>query len=156
MGSLGTTDTTWDGKPIASEPPIGALILVYRVKAARPECLVLHRAHNGPEYEGDWAWTPPSGARQPGETIEECVARELFEEAGLRVKASPAGTPVTTTGVSHWTVFYVRVRSNERVTLRDEEHDRFEWVSLEEVLTRCRPAQVTEGIEFALRTLGFV
>ena len=82
-------ETTWDGKPIASEPPYGAMVLVYRMNGEQPEFLILHRAQLGPDFEGDWAWTPPSGARQPGETIEECARRELWEEAGLRVDARP-------------------------------------------------------------------
>ena len=31
--------------------------------------VLLHRAHHGPEWDGDWAWTPPSGSRKPGEDV---------------------------------------------------------------------------------------
>ncbi|MGD2155597.1 MAG: NUDIX hydrolase [Anaerolineales bacterium] len=35
------------------------------------------------KYVGDWSWTPPSGARYPGEPIEDCAWRELKEETGV-------------------------------------------------------------------------
>ncbi len=69
--------TTWDGKPISPEPPFGASVVVYRRGAAGVEFLILHRAHSGPEFDGDWAWTPPSGARLPHEPILACAEREL-------------------------------------------------------------------------------
>ena len=30
-------------------------------------------------------WAPPSGGLEPGETVAECAAREVFEETGVRV-----------------------------------------------------------------------
>ena len=61
---------TWDGVPIAPDEPHGAAILARRpADGGLHEYLVLHRAHRGPDYEGDWAWTPPSGSRQPGEPV---------------------------------------------------------------------------------------
>lgn len=149
-------ETTWDGKPIASEPPYGAMVLVYRMNGEQPEFLILHRAELGPDFEGDWAWTPPSGARQPGETIEECVRRELWEEAGLEVD-SQLLTPVSAEEASaHWAVYYARVAENAEVTLHDVEHDRFMWVPPGELLTRCRPRVVRDGIERGLRALGLM
>lgn len=78
-------ETTWDGKPISPDPPYGASIIVYRPSAKGRRFLILHRAHRGPAYEGEWAWTPPSGARYPGEPVEQCAQRELAEETGLRL-----------------------------------------------------------------------
>ena len=60
-------ETTWDGLPVAREKPYGASILVWRRAGAGREWLVLHRAHHGRDYAGDWGWTPPAGARLPGE-----------------------------------------------------------------------------------------
>ena len=64
------TPATWDGLPVSDTDPRGASVIVYREGKAGLEVLVLHRAHRGPDFEGDWAWTPPSGARQPGENID--------------------------------------------------------------------------------------
>ena len=39
-------------------------------ESGRDEFLLLHRvAPGGPDYEGEWAWTPPAGARQPREDL---------------------------------------------------------------------------------------
>lgn len=149
-------EKTWDGKPIAPEPPYGAMVLVYRMNGKRPEFLILHRAQPGPDFEGDWAWTPPSGARQPGETIEECARRELWEEAGLRADAYPLPATSARGRVEDWAVFHAPVSLDVQVSLHDVEHDRYEWVSPEQVLAKCRPEVVRTGIERALRALGFI
>ncbi|MEM7028020.1 MAG: NUDIX domain-containing protein [Chloroflexota bacterium] len=135
-----TLRTTWDGKPIDPEPPFGASIIVYRQREGQREFLILHRAHKGPDYEGDWAWTPPSGARYPGEPIEECAARELHEEVGLRL-------PLQTTRFGrNWAVFYAEIGDQDQVELIDVEHDRYEWVPLIEAVRRCQPIQVSQAI----------
>ena len=77
------TRTTWDGQPIADDPPHGVTIVVHRRGAVGYEVLVLHRARHGPDYVGDWAWTPPAGCRLPSEDVDVCARRELYEEAGL-------------------------------------------------------------------------
>jgi 8-oxo-dGTP pyrophosphatase MutT (NUDIX family) len=79
--------TTWDGLPASPEPPYAACVVVWRwAPPGAPEFLVLHRlAPGGPGFEGDWAWTPPSGARLPGEPPDEAAKRELLEETGLRL-----------------------------------------------------------------------
>jgi hypothetical protein len=48
--------STWDGLPVAADPPYGASVLVGRRDAGgEREWLLLHRAHGGPDYAGDWA-----------------------------------------------------------------------------------------------------
>src|SRR4051794_22883875 len=76
---------TWDGLEIAPDEPRGASVVVRRpaVGDAGMELLMLHRNANGPDFEGDWAWTSPAGARQPGEAVFPAALRELAEEAGL-------------------------------------------------------------------------
>ncbi|MBA3330077.1 MAG: hypothetical protein H0T39_04240, partial [Actinobacteria bacterium] len=62
-------ETTWDGLPVARERPYACCVVVWREGERGREFLLLHRmAPGGAGFEGDWAWTPPSGARQPGET----------------------------------------------------------------------------------------
>ncbi len=46
-----------------------------------------------------------------------------------------------------WAVFCALAEDDTVVVLHDEEHDRFEWVSLPEAMRRCLPAQVGEAIQ---------
>jgi 8-oxo-dGTP pyrophosphatase MutT (NUDIX family) len=126
------------------EPPHGAAVVVLSRSSNQTSVLLLHRAHHGPNYEGDWAWTPPSGGRIPGETPLQCAVRELFEETGLTI----VPTPVATDGVP-WAVFVVEVPAGTVVFPDGVEHDQAEWVALDEALARCRPAVVAAGIAAA-------
>ena len=139
MPSVSGMKHTWDGLPVAQDHPQGAMVVVRR-RGAGPgtgaEYLLLHRAHHGPAYEGDWAWTPPSGARLPGEPVLAGAARELGEEAGITAARL---LPVDLSGV--WAVFAAGVPAGTEVRL-DAEHDRFEWLEAAEVERRCLPGVV--------------
>ena len=138
---------TWDGLPVSREPPYGASIVVWREGAGGRELLLLHRAHRGPAYEGDWAWTPPSGSRLPGEDPAACAARELLEETGLSLplEESDAGT-------EQWLLYTARAPEGAEVRL-DAEHDAFLWVPAEAAAERCRPALVTTSVARAVLQL---
>jgi 8-oxo-dGTP pyrophosphatase MutT (NUDIX family) len=130
---------TWDDAPIAREAPYGATVAVRR----GDEWLVLHRMHEGPDYVGDWAWTPPSGARLPGETLEECAARELREEAGLELPLLRVESPF-----DEWGLFVAEAPRDAEVVL-DDEHDGHRWLPLEEAAALCRPEEVARGLRAA-------
>lgn len=143
-----TPETTWDGLPIAPEAPYGASVVVYRRVGDDLELLLLHRAHNGPDYAGDWAWTPPAGARLPGEEVAVCAARELYEEAGLELIMNR---------IEHgadWACYLAEAADDDSVILHDPEHDRFEWVSPDEALRRVRPAAPLATLRDALGQIG--
>lgn len=144
---------TWDGLPIAADEPNGAAIVVRRPGQDRDEAeyLVLHRAHHGPHYAGDWAWTPPSGSRQPGEPVLAAAVRELAEESGLR-PASGQLRPLDLGG--RWARFALDVPPGTQARLEDAEHDRFEWVPAADAIARCLPAVVAEGIRQAHAALA--
>jgi 8-oxo-dGTP diphosphatase len=121
--------------------------VVYRQNQGYLEYLILHRAYNSPSYEGDWAWTPPSGARYPGEPVSECAVRELKEETGLvlQLEQTPHGT-------EDWYVYISEARVADQIVL-GLEHDRYEWASLEEAVRRCQPEKVSSAIQRAAEGL---
>jgi len=129
--------------PVARENPTAVAIVIWRRAAGGREFLILHRHHGGREWEGDWAWTPPAGARRPGEDPRVAAARELREETGLELAFEPLVHE--TDGVA---LFVAEAPNGARIVL-DAEHDRFEWVTLEEAVARCRPAIVGRGLELA-------
>lgn len=137
--------TTWDGLPVSRERPHGVTVVVFRPGPAGTELLMLHRVHQGPEYEGDWAWTPPAGARLPGEPVEECARRELLEESGLTLNLEP-----TDCGTEDWWVYLAEAACDARVVL-DAEHDRFAWLSCRQAIERCRPARACGPLRAAVQ-----
>jgi 8-oxo-dGTP pyrophosphatase MutT (NUDIX family) len=122
--------------------PTGATVVVYRRSERGVEFLLLHRAHEGPDYAGDWAWTPPAGARRPGEAVDACARRELFEEAGL-----VADLQLTEFGSEGWFVYMAEVGADANVVLYDSEHDTFEWMLCPEAAERCLPDLVGTTVQ---------
>jgi 8-oxo-dGTP pyrophosphatase MutT (NUDIX family) len=142
--------TTWDGEPIARDRPHGAMIVVASQAPEGWRYVLLHRAHHGPDWDGDWAWTPPSGSRKPGEDVTACAIRELQEETGLHGSPRPV-----ITGDVGWAVFALEIPWGTAVRADGTEHDRLEWVTYAEVCRRCRPAAIIEGFTAACEASGF-
>ncbi len=116
-------------------------MVVHRISGQdHPEYLVLHRAERGAAYAGDWAWTPPSGARLPGEPVVCGAARELAEETGIAVVQL---RPVDLSG--QWAVFAAEVVGDTQVRL-DAEHDRFAWLPAAEAARCCLPDTVAASL----------
>jgi 8-oxo-dGTP pyrophosphatase MutT (NUDIX family) len=136
-------EATWDGLPVAREPPYACCVVVWRRGAAEPEFLVLHRAHEGPDYGGDWAWTPPSGARQPGEEPRAAATRELSEETGLELTLARI-EPL----IEDVALYLAEAPVDVEVEL-DREHDGFRWLPLDEAAALCLPARVADGLRHA-------
>ena len=132
---------------MAGDPPFGATVVVYR-RTPDLEVLLLHRAGNGPDYDGDWAWTPPAGARFPAEPIDDCASRELHEETGLDLEPQRLDGDVART----WELYLLEVPHDVGIRL-DAEHDRYEWVAADVAVARCQPAVVSEGVAQAVAKL---
>ena len=125
----GAAPPTW---PAGSAP--SAVVVVYRKQGGRFEYLVLHRA--GADDAGDWCWTPPVGSRNHGERVKDCARREVQERTSMSLPPIP-----TAFGCDGWDVFLAQAPPSWVVELSDE-HDRFEWLPVEEAAARCRPELV--------------
>ena len=116
--------------------PAGAVVVVYRRTRSGLEYLLLHRGESGPEYEGDWAWSTACGELEPGESVDQCAARELAEETGLRLACR-----LDCADVPAWPVYLAEASPDCEVVLSDE-HDRYEWLPLPAALPRVLPEPV--------------
>jgi 8-oxo-dGTP pyrophosphatase MutT (NUDIX family) len=143
--------TTWDGEPVSPEPPYGATIVVASLAPGGWRFALLHRARHGPDYAGDWAWTPPAGSRKPGEDLAACAARELAEETGLAGEPRP----VRTEDADDWALYTLEVPWGTALALDGTEHDKIEWVSRAEALRRIRPAVVADAFIRGCAAAGF-
>ena len=137
-------EATWDGMPVARERPYACCVVVWREPGeGEREFLLLHRlAPGGAGHEGEWAWTPPSGGRRPGEPPDAAAARELEEETGLALPL----TPLLDASASEDVALYLAQAPAGAEIVLDEEHDRFLWLQLEEALPLCRPPVVAAGL----------
>lgn len=113
----------------------GATVVVRRGE----EYLVLHRAIH--DHDGDWAWGPPGGLRDPGETYAQAAARELYEETGLEL-------PLALVADGPWTTFAAEAPPDAQIVL-SQEHDRHAWLPLEDACARCLPELLAAGIRAA-------
>lgn len=125
----------------ASEPPYGCAVVVWRAGEDEREYLILHRVtEHGPGYEGEWAWTPPSGVRHPAEDADDAAERELRDETGLELPIVPTGA-----GDRAWPVYAAEAPRDARIVL-NAEHDRFRWLPAPEAGRVCLPSLVGRSI----------
>ncbi len=139
--------TTSDGLPNSDEPPFGASVVVYRQRGTRLEVLLLHHAQHGRDYAGEWAWTPPAGARLPNEAIDHCARRALLAETGLHLPLT-----LTQCGSAEWPHYLTSAPPDAAVIL-DAEHDRFEWVAAADAPARCLPELARQPLEAVVERL---
>lgn len=140
-------EETWDGLPVAREPPFASCVVVWRSGETGREFLVLHRAHFSPHFAGDWAWTPPSGARQPGEEPDAAAARELREETTLELPLARVDSPFPDLAL------YLAEAPAEVEVVLDAEHDDYRWLPLAAAAELCLPKRVGDGLRHAAATL---
>ncbi|PZF79689.1 NUDIX hydrolase [Jiangella anatolica] len=135
------TDPTTEAPETA---PFVAAIVVTSRGPKGPHVLLLHPADID-TLDGDWSWVPPGGVRQPGEKIADCAARELREETGI--VATPE--PVRTDESDEVGIYRLNVPWDTAVTL-SAEHTASEWVPVEQVAERCKPAELLDTIRTGL------
>jgi len=116
------------------------------------QILLLKRA--GGEMTGGWYL--PGGALDPGETIEKCAARELFEEAGL-----VPGGPLVCVAVAHMHVYgqdslqvLYACDCPEGEVVLSHEHSGFRWIDATAYRDRYFNEEVLAGAEAANPRIG--
>jgi dihydroneopterin triphosphate diphosphatase len=86
------------------------------------------------------AWEPVHGHIEPGETPEQAAIRELHEEAGVApdrlyvVRVSPFY--IRRTGTLELAVVFAAFVDRDADVTIGEEHERYEWLTVDEALTR--------------------
>lgn len=97
--------------------------------------LMLHRVKKKDDvHEGKWNGL--GGKFEPGESPEECVIREIREEAGLKIKTPALKGVLTFPGFANDEDWYVFVFTASRFTgkLIDSPEGDLEWVSDRDLL----------------------
>jgi aminoglycoside 6'-N-acetyltransferase len=119
------------GLPGAGDHPVGSTVVVRRERAGT-ELLLLHRA-------GDGAWRCPGGCRFPAEPVYTGTLRELAEETGI------ADADVWAVDLSgRWAVFATDVPDDVVVDLAEVEHDRSEWLPVDDAAARILPFEAAQ------------
>ena len=101
-------------------------------------------------------WELPGGRIELGETPEECVQREIFEEVGIAVKIGPIIDSYLFEVVSGKHVFvvtYMCDHSNEKIpdTVISDEHLEIGFFSLEEIVLMNLPEGYKESIRICAK-----
>ncbi|KAJ5281528.1 hypothetical protein N7478_006900 [Penicillium angulare] len=120
-------------------PRVGVGVFVFNKKGE----VVLGRRKNS---HGAGTWAFPGGHLEFGESFEECAAREVLEETGLKVSGAHFLTTTNDVmvddGKHYITVFvgcHVSGNNQEPQLLEPEKCDRWEWVTWDEIRSYLSP-----------------
>ena len=142
-------------KPMTQIVPGVVEVYVIRHNAGDWRVLVLQRA---PDTIRPGSWETVYGKIDAGERPEQAAVRELREETGLELNALYNVTVSsfflhTSQTIQMAIVFAAFVEADSDVTLSDE-HQRFEWLSVDEACNRFTWPRAAQALEDARRLLA--
>lgn len=105
--------------------------------------LIIQRRDNG-------HWEPPGGILEHGETIEDCLRREVYEETGLSIEPGPL-TGVYQNMRRHIVALVFRCRVGGGTPATTLETSSFKWVTQDECRELMAEAYAIRVVD-ALRT----
>src|SRR5690606_7855685 len=100
-------------------------------------------------------WTFPGGRMDPGETAQECVARELFEETGLIV-GDPVQVLVESVGEGKlkFNLAVFAAHHPRQAPIVSPEISNWDWVPIDEIQSYRTTAHLPEIASACLECLG--
>lgn len=96
-----------------------------------------------------WGWEIPAGRVDPGETPQECAARETLEETGWRAGALETLTSYRPHNGSSDALFHLfRTTSADHVgdPTDPDESERIEWVPWSTLVDEIRSGRINDGL----------
>ena len=79
-------------------------------------------------------WTFPGGRIEEDEDVESAAVREALEETGLETEVKKVGEYFYNVGeLGKWKVYPVLLKSDSREVEMSEEHDKYDWIEIDEV-----------------------
>ncbi len=109
---------------------------------ARERLCIVHR----PRYDD---WSMPKGKWEPGETLEACAVREIFEETGCHVALGPFGDIVryTVKGSAKFVFYWHMTLVGPGRFVPNDEVDVMLWATIEEAQRRLTHRHEVDLIE---------
>ena len=124
---------------------------IHRAHPDSPGCrqwLVLRR----PPDRGE-IWQPVTGHVKPGETLEQCAAREVAEETGLRALGEVLAVGrfdfLTERGVMMDETVFAQESDATAEPRPTREHDAWEWLPMAEARARLHHESNRRGLDMA-------
>lgn len=81
----------------------------------------------------DQKWEFVGGKVEQGETVKEAAIRELEEETGLEGEVVEISGSYPSRAAPEWTLRPVHMRAESREVDLSREHDRYEWIDLDDI-----------------------
>jgi A/G-specific adenine glycosylase len=99
-------------------------------------------------------WEFPGGKKERGETLEECLHREIMEELGIRIRIIGKLTSIRHAYTHFKITLHVYQCKYDQGTLRLHACDDFHWIRLEEINRYAFPAADIKVIELLIGKTG--